>query len=182
VKVKIDDYHLMGSLNSIYESARIDYRFGKARSKDKIAWWIRHLLFQLEKPADHSGRSRFYSWNNSSFKEYFLSPVEEPLPILKELLQLYWQGLHIPLLFYGKSSYTYAEEVLKKRKLEEKALDKARKKWKSSSYGGNTYPGEGDDPYNKLAAGNRPFATPDFIEISKTFWAPFFKALNKVEG
>src|SRR5699024_1117083 len=85
VKVKIDDYHLMGSLNSIYESARIDYRFGKARSKDKIAWWIRHLLFQLEKPADHSGRSRFYSWNNSSFKEYFLAPVEEPLPKLKEL-------------------------------------------------------------------------------------------------
>src|SRR5699024_12840133 len=108
INITIDGFHLMGSLSTIYEPARIDYRFGKVRSKDKIACWIRHLMFQLEKTARHSGRSWFYCWNNSSFKEYFLAPVEEPLPILKELLQLYWQGLHSPLSFYGISSYAYA--------------------------------------------------------------------------
>src|SRR5699024_8687464 len=95
------------------------------------------------------------------------------------LLELYWQGLQTPLPFYSKSSHSYAKKVLKERKEEKKALASAQRKWEPSSYGDNYYPGEGDDPYNKLAGGDRLFANPDFARISCEFWAPFFEALNK---
>jgi hypothetical protein len=83
------------------------------------------------------------------------------------------------LQFFCKSSYAYAEQLIKKGKDEQKGVAKAIKKWEP---GWNGYPGEGDDAYYKLVTGGKPpFEKSGFKSMSKDFWAPYFEVLNLEE-
>lgn len=180
VNLDINSYRITGTLSGIYSGSLMEYRFGKARAKDKVEWWIRHLLFQAVKPEGHPGESVLFSWNDGSFNEFRLSPVEEAGERLKDLLGWYWQGLQKPLPLYCKSSHAYAEKVIKEEKSREEGLEKAINKWEP---GWNGYPGEGDDAYHKLiTGGKKPFHSSDFTELSRKFWLPYFEALKKEEG
>jgi exodeoxyribonuclease V gamma subunit len=183
VNLEINGYRVVGTLSNIYKDAQITYRFGKARPKDKIDWWIRHLLFQQVKPQGHSGSSLLFSWDNSSLEEYRLSPVNNAEEVLAELLDWYWKGLRKPLSLYCKSSYAFAESVIKDGENEEKGIDKAIKKWEAVNTPNYYIPGEGDDAYNRLVTeGKRPFKGSGFRKISNNFWAPFFEVLNQEEA
>lgn len=180
VNLDINDFRITGTLSGIYSESLIEYRFGKARAKDKVEWWIRHLLFQEVKPEGHPGESVLFTWDDGSFKELHLSPVEEARAKLADLLEWYWQGLQKPLPLYCKSSYAFAEKVIKEGANREEGLEKAINKWEP---GWSGYPGEGDDAYHKLiTGGKKPFHSPDFTEISQKFWLPYFDALKQGEG
>lgn len=181
IDIEIGEFRMVGILTNIYRKAQITYRFGKARPRYLIDWWIRHLLFQPVKPAGHSGKSLFFAWDESSFKEYSLSPPEGHVEtILSNLLELYWQGMQYPLHLYCKSSYAYAKTVIAEDKKEEQGIAKAINKWEP---GWNGYPGEGDDAYHKLiSGGKKPFNHSRFRELSRGFWTPFFKAFNQEEA
>ncbi|NGP88015.1 exodeoxyribonuclease V subunit gamma [Fodinibius halophilus] len=180
LSLDIGDFRITGTLTDIYRGARMEYRFGKARPKDKVGWWIRHLLFQQRKPADHPGNSMLFSWNEGSFEEHRLSPVSESENLLVQLLDYYWQGLQQPLPIFCKSSYAYAKAVLQDDKEEDEGIAKAVSKWEPG-WGG--YPGEGDDPYNKLVTeGEHPFEEQEFVEYSRSLWAPYFEAIIEEEG
>lgn len=177
INIEIGEFQIAGMFINIYQDAHMIYRFGKARPKYLIDWWIRHLLFQQVKSAEHSGKSSLFAWDNSSFQEYNLSPPEDVEMILSDLLKLYWQGLQRPLHLYCKSSYAYAKSVIAEGKEEEQGIAKAVNKWEP---GWNGYPGEGDDAYLKLVNnGKRPLQDPRFSELSRRFWTPFFEVLNQ---
>ncbi|WP_138429800.1 exodeoxyribonuclease V subunit gamma [Fodinibius saliphilus] len=181
--LQINDFRITGTLSNIYRGGQMNYRFGKARPKDKVGWWIRHLLFQQLKPDDHPGNSMFFSWNKGSFEEHRLQAVDDSHKILQELLDLYWQGLQQPLPIFCKSSYAYAKAVLQDDKEEEEGISKAIKKWEPIDTPSFYMPGEGDDPYNKLVTGREhPFDEPRFAEYSRSLWAPYFEALIPGEG
>ena len=177
VDCKVDDFRVVGSLDNIYPKGRISYRFGRARAKDKIGWWIRHLLFQRVKPEGHSGKSFLFTWEDADLKEYCLSPETEVDALLSDLLQLYWSGLQQPLPFYAKSSYAFAKTVLKKGKDVEKGISKAENKWAPAWKGAS---GEGEDFYNALVTdGTSPFQDDRFMNLAQQFWAPFFELENQ---
>lgn len=174
VDLEINRFRIVGKLENIYPQAQLNYRFGKAKPKYLVDFWIRHLLFQLTKSPDHSGRSKYFSWDRK-FKEKELPAVDDAEQILSELLGLYRSGLRKPLEFYCRSSYSFAEEVYIKNKEEDEGISKAEKKWSKSRYS----PGEGDDPYYKVVtAGKEPFGRA-FVETARTVWEPYFEAINK---
>jgi len=176
VDLQVDGFRITGKLTDIYPQAKITYRFGKARAKDKVDCWIQHVLLQLVKQEGLNRKSCLFSWHKSSLKKDMLWPVENPEEKLKELLNWYWQGVRRPLQFFCKSSYAYAEQLIKKGKDEQKGVAKAIKKWEP---GWNGYPGEGDDAYHKLVtSGKSPFEKSGFKSMSKNFWAPYFEVLN----
>ncbi|WP_372637759.1 exodeoxyribonuclease V subunit gamma [Fodinibius sp.] len=179
VNINIGEFRIVGSLTNMYEDAHMMYRFGKARPRYLIEGWIRHLLVQRVKPAEHPGRSLMFAWDKSSFQEYSLSPPEDFEEILSNLMELYWRGLQHPLPLYCKSSYAYAKSIIAEGKTEEQGLARAMDKWEPG-WGG--YPGEGEDPYIKLVnSRKRPLGddVKQFRELSHRFWAPFFKALKQ---
>lgn len=176
VDIKLGDFHIVGTLSDIYQKARISYRFGSMRPKDVIDLWIKHLLFQKVKPNEHPGVSRLFTRHNrKNFVEYRLGPVENSQSILEQLLDQYWQGLQSNSYFFADASFAYAETVCYKNEDRESGISKAYGKWKREY---SSYPGEGEDPYNKLLLGNEnPLETEPFQRMSELFWEPFFESI-----
>lgn len=180
VDLDIGDFRIVGKLSDIYETAIMRYRFGRMRPKDLIDLWIRHLVFQLIKPASHPGYSRLFTRDKKKpFAEYRLSPVENPQPMLAQLLEIYWQGLQKCIYFFPESSFAYAEAVFMGDKNPEYGIKRAAYQWERT-YG--PYPGEVGDPYNKLMMGAiNPLNAERFKQTAERFWAPLFDVLNQEE-
>lgn len=180
--IQIDDFHIFGRLDQIYEEEQLLYRFGKMRPKDVIELWIKHLLFQLGKPDSHSGISSLYTRGKKKPMAFYqLSPVTNAHEILHDLLRLYWAGLQGNTMFFPNISFAYTHEVIFKDGEEGDGIKNAQKEWVDSY---RNYPKEGDDPYNKRLMGRtNPLEDkniyPTFKKISKSVWGPFFKVLNK---
>ncbi|TYP95339.1 DNA helicase/exodeoxyribonuclease V, gamma subunit [Fodinibius salinus] len=179
VDIQVNGFRITGVLGDVFPQLKLQYRFGKARPKDKVDFWIRHLLFQRVKPDGHSGKSLMLNWEDTALQQQTLAPVEDPNAILSDLLDWFWQGMQCPLDFYCKSSYAYAESILQDEKDEEAAVSRAQKKWES----GYNYTGEKEDPSNKLVTdGREPLEDSDFRAISCGFWEPYFEALKRGES
>ncbi|MDZ7715030.1 MAG: exodeoxyribonuclease V subunit gamma [Balneolaceae bacterium] len=176
INVTIGNFHLIGKLNHVYEEALIDYRFGNMKPKNLVKMWIRHLCFQLCKPEGHPGISRLFTLDNGKpLVEYKLGSVDEAETMLARLLDLYWTGLQKLIYLFPESSFAFGHEVCLKNEDESTGLYKASKKW-IREWG--SYPGEGEDPYNKLLLGSQnPLELNEFQVASKKFWSPFFEAL-----
>ncbi|MDZ7680159.1 MAG: exodeoxyribonuclease V subunit gamma [Fodinibius sp.] len=179
VNIELGDAHIVGKLTDIYPDGRLSYRFGNIRAKDRIDWWIRHLLFQKVKPDDHEGHSLFFAWEDQEITLHKLSPVENADELLANLIEGYWQGMHALYPFYPQSSYAYAKQAVKYDNDDDKAMENAIGQWEP---GYNGRPGEGDDPYYKLIMDGRdPFKDTGFKETSRRFWTPFFAHLDQEE-
>jgi exodeoxyribonuclease V gamma subunit len=178
VDIAINEFRVVGKLSGIYDSAQITYRFGKMRPKDLIDLWIRHLLFQLAKPDEHSGFSVLFTKDKKTpFARYQLSPLDNARAILEQLLATYWDGLQQCIYFFQKTSFAYGREVIFKGNDKQSGLKKASYEW-DPHYG--DYDGEVEDPYNRLILGNKnPLQTEEFPQRSIEFWTPFFNVLNQ---
>ena len=181
VDMKIEEFRIVGTLSNIFEGSQISYRFGSTRSKDLIDLWIRHLLFQEIKPEGHSGYSRLFTRNNKKpVEEHRLSPVKEAQSRLSKLLDMYWEGMRQCIYFFPDSSHAFGKEICLKNGSVESGLSKADTKW-IREFG--SYPGEGEDPYNKLLLGDEyPLRNERFQEASERFWIPFFNSLEQGGG
>ncbi|MDR0933774.1 MAG: hypothetical protein LBM56_01620, partial [Burkholderiaceae bacterium] len=94
----------------------------------------------------------------------------EAITRLAELLRLYRQGLTEPLRFFPASANAYIAN--------DNRIDKAHAQWETG-YGG--YPGEGDDPFNRLAT--RGMAEPldeVFAECAQKVLSPMQDHMSKV--
>ena len=179
VDIEINEFRILGKLENIYKGAQMDYRFGKAKAKYRIAFWIRHILFQLTKADGHSGHSKYFSWDNGSLEEIRLTAFEESKTVLIDLLNLYSQGLVKPIKWYCKSSYAFSETVYEEGKAIEEGIKSAEKVWDPSWDGASA---EKDDAYYKLATDGKDPFNEEFTETAQKVWAPFFKLLGQQEG
>jgi exodeoxyribonuclease V gamma subunit len=181
VDLQVEDFRLTGKLTDIYENARISYRFGNMRPKDLIEMWIKHLCLQAVKPGGHPGISRLVTRHKKKdFVEYRIGALQNYETVLEQLLQMYWEGLQQCCYFFPESAYAYAEEVCYKNEDPESGIHKAGNKW-IRDYG--SYPGEGEDPYNKLLLGaENPLHQETFKTAAEQFWTPFFNAVVEEES
>jgi exodeoxyribonuclease V gamma subunit len=90
--------------------------------------------------------------------------VENAAAILQTILNLYWDGLTVPLRFFPASSMEYAKK-------QEWKLERARTRWEQ----GYNYPGEGDDPYFKLCFGKVDPFNADFERVSRALLEPLLQ-------
>jgi exodeoxyribonuclease V gamma subunit len=112
-----------------------------------------------------------------------ISAVTEPLPVLEQLLQLYWTGLSQPLKFFPESSYAFAEAELKSRngkagRTEKQPIDFAEVKWNGNDFG---TPGEREDAYFTLFFKDGAVLDEDFQECARTVFDPFFEHAEETE-
>lgn len=141
-------------------------------------------MLQLVKPENHPGESQFLAREkkNGKTKAYTfkLVPPAKSNEILNNLIGIYQTGLRNNTMFFPKTSYAYAEAVLRKGKNEKAALRLAGQKWNNPHL---PFPQEGNDPYNLCLTGNDKIMSNKgihykFEEISIQFWKPFFKVLD----
>ena len=101
-----------------------------------------------------------------------LGPVEDPLPRLARLAEIYWAGLSQPLHFFPEAGFAYAERVQKGQD-EERALAAARTLWVGNEFSKKTP--EGQDPYHRLVFRNQDPLDADFVRLTREVFLPMLE-------
>lgn len=96
---------LHGRLERMYPAGRVLHQYSRIRSKHMVALWVEHLCMQLvdPQPSYIIGRPE----RGGGVMTLRFRKVDEPEPLLEELLRLYELGRRYPLLFFPETSLSY---------------------------------------------------------------------------
>ena len=104
--------------------------------------------------------------------ELLFTPVTGPTQLLADLLKMYWQGCHLPLKLFDKSSYEYARVELAGKA--DKALLAAERAWSAA---GGMQRGEEDDSYYRQLYREIPLDE-TFTELALRVYGPIQQHLQ----
>ncbi len=161
IDLNIEGFRIHGRLSGIWPQSMYRFRCAKQKAADLLKLWIEHLILNATATEGYPRCSMLMM----SDKSTAFSSVENPVEILKSLLDLYWLGLTRPLPFFPESSWACA--TARTPYDPEKAL----KKWND----GYNSSGEGSDPYFRVCFGKAdPFGA-EFIRITRTVLEPLLQ-------
>ena len=157
---------LSGILDGIYDDMRIDFNYAKKKPKYVLNSWIKHLVF-----CALTGGKSFLVCKDSVLEFGY---VENSIAVLKDLINIYKQGMEMPLCFFPESSFEYAHRRLVQNKSDQSALVFAQKRWIGNDY----IKGESENPYYRLCFGQSSWhETPlskEFKILAEKIFAPVF--------
>lgn len=167
VNLSLGPVQLTGWLSGVGLQGLLDYRPTSAKPKDWIALWIRHLVLNALRPPGVSPESCWVGEGGA----ILLAPLDDPMPRLSSLADLYWAGLSRPLPLFPEAGFAYAERLEKSG--EEKALAAARAVWVGTDFSPGTP--EGQDPYHRLVFGERDPLDAEFALLASALFRPILE-------
>lgn len=173
VEIDLSPFQISGKLEPVYPRGMVMYRLAKLRPKDLMTAFIRHLALCL------SNR------NVIQLKSYLIckdaiwefNPPSQPDRILQKYLDLYWEGLQSPLLFFSLTSFEYAFNLIHRKKGQDAAKKAALKKWHGSIF----TTGEYQDAYLQRCFRDADPLTPEFESLSIRIFDPLFASAKPFE-
>lgn len=163
-----------GRIDGIYPHCLVQYRYARAKAKDHVTLWIKHLFFNLSEGCQGNGESILLAADGA----WRYSPVFSPARILGQMAKLFLNGLEKPLPFFPETSLVYARLSIEKKKQETYALEKARERWLGNEFRPGT--GEGEDDYYQLCFGNTNPLDETFRKLATQFYTPLLSAMEKI--
>jgi len=160
---------LSGRLDQVTAEGQVGYSQEKIPDRQLLAFWIRHLLLNLDPPADVRPISRWLSGEGL----LTFGPEPQAATHLGTLLDLYREGLCSPLRLFPRSSLCFTRARLEGKPVE-KALEKAHGCW----FGGYASHAEFDDPYYRLAFPDGEVLDGVFQSLSERVCMPMLSALE----
>ncbi|MBA2352656.1 MAG: exodeoxyribonuclease V subunit gamma [Pseudomonadota bacterium] len=152
-----------GVLDGLSASGLFGFRLAKRGIFDLFNAWLHHLVLNLVKPP---GAAAITHWLTQDVLLTF-APVADAKVLLDALLELYWRGLQLPLLFLPRSALAL---------LEDKPAA-AQKKWNSD----RRY-SENSDPWYRLLFGEMRADLPEeFEELARQILGPLLQHLEETE-
>ena len=184
--IQLDPFQLFGELGYecyLYSTGIILMRVSNKKPRHLIYLWLAHLIWNVIHPPKLKSIPRV-SLLVCLDESITLKPIEnasQALQYLKEILEIYWQGLKEPIPFFPTASFGYIN-ALENNKTEEQAWNIVKNIWKENPFSGSQ--GEGESPYLKRCFGDAVLETPlkeDFVKLSQKFWLPFFSHMDTVK-
>lgn len=173
VDIQLAGVHIHGWLEGVTSSGLFDWRLNAPGAWDLPAFWLRHLLLNLSATPGIARESLLISPS----KDWQLGPQANPAELLEPWLHAYREALCEPLPVLLKSSYAFAEGLLKPGK--KQPLDAARSKaqlaWEGADF--SPVPGESQDPWYALAFRDREVLGEHFEQLAEALFAPALQAL-----
>ena len=111
---------LAGGFSDLRPSGLIRNHYDDVRPYEYLSGWLAHLFLNAIAPDGVAPRTRWHSRDG----DYLLKPSPDARERLLDLMTLYRKGLHKPLHFYPKSSWTLVTENFKE----------AYDKWRTTPY------------------------------------------------
>lgn len=139
IDLTLGPFRLTGRVDELTATGPVRYRLTKLKPKEMLRVWLFHLAL------NSSGKSISSTLIGRDLMQIF-SPVAQSGELLRDLLEVYWQGLTRPLHFFPQSSYAFAKQELSTR-AKATPLKKARDAWNSGQF----HRGEEEDEYFDLA-------------------------------
>ena len=174
VALSIDGVDIAGALDGVTQQGRLEYRFGKLRPVDRLAGWIRHLVWQAATGDIHGEVSRIVAEDAT----LAYRPVSDPEEMLTVLVKFFRAGLREPLPFLPDQSYNYARQWQKHDWPDPDALlrELAAKDLGAFANGRSSAAG---DPYVSLCWPRGTFFDAAFSEVSLAVMAPMMAHQTK---
>jgi len=170
VDLTVDQFRIYGNINNLFEKGLVLYRPAITKAEDFIACWINHLILN-----DLHGSQKSYFAGTDGI--YQLSPVNNPQVILSDLLQKYQTGLCMPIHFFPKSSFAFADSLLN-GKSETEAIFDAQNQWRPNEY--RQTASESENLYHiRYFQSSEPFDH-SFKEMAKKICIPIKKHIKKM--
>jgi exodeoxyribonuclease V gamma subunit len=174
VALMIGSFGVRGSLEVRADGSLVRWRCGRLRARDLLQAWLEHLVLQASAASPVRP-----TWCVGADLAVNFPPVEDPFAILKDLLDLYWNGLHEPLRFFPETSLIFAEATVTPGKSKRSPSARALEAWV-----GNEFPerrGESEDPWLRLAFGHDDAPlNQDFEQSALAVFGPILKYRREV--
>jgi exodeoxyribonuclease V gamma subunit len=168
----INERTLNGSLQGLYPRGLIRCRLASIKPKDRLRAWVDHLFLNTLALQDSASGLPRETYVLGKDKTVCLSPVDDPVVILGDLLALLEQGLRRPLPFFPMSSWTFVETLNGKRP--EKAPADAIQAWDGRF--NSPVPGEGKDRHIGFCFPNRAcLEGKEFQELAVKVWGVYLR-------
>ncbi len=170
VDARLGDFHLAGRVENIYQERLLHFRYAEVKPKDRLRVWIHHLILNLI-------HKQAYPCKGILICKDFLGqypPVRESETLLRNLLEIYWQGLTKPIPFFPLTSWTYVE-ALGKGKDRGEVLRMAEAQWEGNDFSR----GEGADPYYRICFRHGKSLDHEFEELAKMILGPLWECEEK---
>jgi len=178
INLNIDAFVLGGNIKGVFNKGLIHYRYTKIKPKDHLKLWIHHLILNSIKTDTYPQESVLIGMNHKGLVSVWTyPPVENSKEILKELLEIYWEGLSRPLQFFPESSWEYACSVLERSKSESQAISNALDKWEGNDFN----PGESEDVYYQLCFREGLPLDAEFRKTAKKIFAPILTYRKEIK-
>jgi exodeoxyribonuclease V gamma subunit len=161
IDLTIRKFRLYGRLTEIWPHRMCRFRCAKQKAKDLVRLWIEHLVLNAADADQYPETSKLIMADRTtSFK-----PVEDPIAILGQLLELYQLGLTKPLPFFPESSFAYITG--------RPPCDPANaiKKWED----GFNSTGEKQDPYFRVCFGKADPFDEEFDKVTRCVLEPLLR-------
>jgi exodeoxyribonuclease V gamma subunit len=174
--LSLEGFFLRGKLDSLHREYLIQYRYARLTAKDRLRAWIFHLFLNAAAPPSYPKTTTVVGLDPKNSKEPVwlavqLQPVAEAEDILKQLLASYREGLQQPIHFFSRTSWEFANRVIRQGKEPADALAKARDLW----IGGDYSRGEIEDPYFQQCFRNTDPLDISFQELALGVFAPLME-------
>ena len=168
VELVLPPFSMHGMVDNLNSRHRLVCRLGKMRPSDMLSAFIFHLALLLA-PESGVPKQTILVCKDHIWQ---FGPVTSPEKVLKSYLDLYWEGMQIPLPFFPRSSFEYAHQLMNRRQSSEVALAAAVRKWQGSDFGG----GEANDPYFVRCFSDKNPMTAQFEATALSIFAPLLIA------
>ena len=165
----INGVSLHGTIDNLFTTERLVFRFANTRAKDLIECWIYHVLLNMASSLDAPRISTLICKDRS----WRFEPVGSPQTIVEDLMTWFREGLCQPLPFFPETSYAFAVDVFQKGKARKKAMARARQIW----VGNDWRPGESEDPYMHTCFRHTDPIDEVFAHLAEAFWPSLLEAL-----
>lgn len=188
IDLNLEPFHLSGRTTGQGRDGLLFHRCAKIKSRDILRAWIQHLAVNA------SGLPRSTTLIGEDASCEYSAPVDSAA-LLRQLLDLYWQGLSQPLKFFPGSALAFAEADLKRQQKQARAaqsavskkpakpaataspLDKARAEWEGSDFPKRD--GERDDVSFDLCFRNLDPLDTEFAQLALTVFNPILAHQNR---
>src|SRR5262249_25232505 len=132
VDLTLGPIELEGTLHGVAHHGLVDYRLAKAKPRDQLLLWIRHLVMHQVAP---SGVARRSVWLGRD-RAIAFAEVPDALTELTHLGMIFHEGMHRLLPLFPATSLCWVEEDRLK-------LIRARETWEGTDF----FDGEADEPH-----------------------------------
>ncbi|MBL0714498.1 MAG: exodeoxyribonuclease V subunit gamma, partial [Desulfosarcina sp.] len=167
-QIALEGFLLRGRLETLFTNGPVIYRYAQTNARALLGAWIQHLIYCRLALAEKACGSTVLICRDEVRQFNF---VEKSLPILNQLLDLYFQAAHIPLPIFPRATVAFARQRFAKRKPAPQAFQAAQRAWEGS----RMFPGDKDDPYIALGFRGRQPWTEDFEEVAARLFEPIFE-------
>lgn len=176
IDLSVGMFRITGRVRNCTDQYLVHVRPAQIKAKDRIRMWLCHLLVNACADRCVPAESLLIGRDERGDTQALLyKPCPDAGLLLEKILNLYQQGLQIPLAFYPDSSCAYAQALTK-----EKSSDYIHTHIARIWQGDPHTPGESSDIYYRYYPGPQDPFTESFFSCARSFFQPLLASESEV--